>query len=105
MVFITAPSITVARQCAMGMVEAGLAACVNLIPGIESVYWWQNQVHQDQEVLLIAKTTVNQWPLLRDWVKTHHPYEVPEIIQLPIAEGQPDYLSWIAQTVQRPINT
>ncbi len=95
-VFITAPSTEVGEQIAEALLAAKLAACVNIVPAIHSLYTWQGETHNDAEVLCIAKTTAaafegNFIPA----VKAVHPYEVPEIIALPIVMGSPAYLNWI----------
>ncbi|MCA9807983.1 MAG: divalent-cation tolerance protein CutA [Cyanobacteria bacterium HKST-UBA06] len=98
--FVTAPSMAVARQLAHGLVEGKLAACVNLVPGLESIYVWQGKLAQEPEVLLIIKTTQGCWPALQDWVAQNHPYEVPEVIQVPIQAGLPAYLTWVQTSVE-----
>ena len=96
-VMITAPSNEVAAEIADALLSAELAACVNILPPIQSHYIWQGQRQQEEEVLLIAKT---RFELFDDTfihaVKSVHPYEVPEIIALTIAAGSQDYLAWIS---------
>lgn len=94
-VLITAPSEEVALKIARALVEERLAACVNLVPGLTSVYRWQGEVVEDKEVLLIVKTTTFAFPKLKERVLSLHPYTVPEIIALPIAEGHGPYLAWL----------
>jgi periplasmic divalent cation tolerance protein len=98
-VLITVPNQTEAQKIARGLVENQLAACVNIIGGVESVYHWKGAIECDTELLLICKTDLRQWPVLAEWVKAHHPYEVPEIIQLPILAGSASYLQWIGESV------
>jgi len=98
-VLITAPSENEAHLLAKGLVENRLAACVNIVPGITSFYWWKGKVNQDAEYLLICKTTEKTWPQLRDWVVTHHSYTVPEVIALPILAGSDAYMAWLADAV------
>lgn len=98
-VLITVPSEEVARSIARALVEERLAACVNILPGLTSVYRWQGEVVEDQEVLLIVKTTTFAFPRLKERVLALHPYTVPEIIALPIAEGHGAYLSWLRENV------
>jgi periplasmic divalent cation tolerance protein len=98
-VLITAPNQEVAKTIARALVEERLAACVNLVPGLTSVYRWQGEVVEDQEVLLIVKTTTFAFPRLKERVLALHPYTVPEIIALSIAEGHGAYLSWLRENV------
>ncbi len=100
-VLITAPTIECAKKLATGLIEEKLAACVNIIPGIHSVYRWQGQVQEDQEAMLICKTGLEQWEPLQQWVKTNHPYELPEIIQIPISQGLESYLRWIGESLEK----
>lgn len=98
-VLITAPSLEVARTLARALVEEGLAACVNLVPGVTSVYRWQGEVVEEGEVLLVAKTTTFVFPRLKERVLALHPYQVPEILALPVAEGHGPYLAWLRENV------
>lgn len=88
-----------AEKLAHGLVAAQLAACVNIVPGLTSVYSWQGRVQADRECLLIAKTRCERFPQLRDYLGSHHPYETPEIVALPVAAGSSDYLAWIDASV------
>ena len=94
-IFITASSSEEAKKIATALVEEKLVACVNIIPQIKSIYWWESKVCQDDEVLLISKTKQSLFTTIMDRVKALHSYEVPEIISFPISEGSPEYLSWI----------
>ncbi len=76
------------------LVSSGRAACVNILPGVQSIYQWQDQIHQDAEVLMIIKTAWPDLPELFDWLAAEHPYEVPEIISLPGDQILPSYLQW-----------
>lgn len=95
-VLITVPSGGKAESMAEGAVEANLAACVNVIPGVVSIYRWKGRVHRDSESLLVIKTTVSKLKALERWVKARHPYELPEFLALPIASGSKKYLAWLA---------
>ncbi|MER3451132.1 MAG: divalent-cation tolerance protein CutA [Thermus sp.] len=97
-VLITVPTEEKAREIARTLVEEGLAACVNIVSGLTSIYRWQGQVVEDKELLLIVKTTTFRFPALRERVQGLHPYTVPEIIALPIAEGHKDYLDWLRES-------
>ena len=92
----TFPQFTLAKQCAHSLVEKKLAACVNILPTMTSVYAWQGQIETAQEHLLIIKAQANQYVAIETWLKKQHPYDVPEIIALPIEQGLPDYLNWIS---------
>jgi len=94
-VFITAPNVDDARRIATELVSERLAACVNIVPGIESVYTWNDQVEVSAEALLIVKTTGARYDLLERRVKALHQYTTPEIIALKIERGLPAYLKWM----------
>jgi len=94
-VFVTAPTKESGEQMARSLVEAQLAACVNLLPGIRSIYTWEGEVCDETEVLMIIKTQGKLFEMLAESIRTMHPYEVPEIIAMPIVAGNPNYLTWI----------
>ena len=94
-IFITASSAEEAENIATALVEEKLVACVNIIPQIKSIYWWEGKVCKDNEVMLVSKTKRYLFTTLMDRVKSLHSYEVPEIISFPISEGSTEYLSWI----------
>ncbi len=91
----TCPSREVAEDLAQRVVGAGLAACVNILPGLTSVYRWQGAVETASEVLLLAKTTASRYPAL----VAAHPYELPEVIGVSIQAGLPGYLQWIKDSL------
>ena len=95
-VLCTTPKEDVSAALARGLVEAELAACVNIVPAVRSIYRWQGQTHDDAESLLVIKTQSARFEALAAWLREHHPYEEPEIITLPITTGSPSYLAWIA---------
>lgn len=95
LVFITVPSAEVGQDIATLLVDEKLAACVNIVPGISSIYCWQEAIQQDDELLLIAKTRSTLFERLATTVKRVHPYDVPEVIALPILAGSNEYLAWI----------
>jgi periplasmic divalent cation tolerance protein len=98
-IFITAGSKEQADKISRGLVEDKLAFCVNTIPGIQSTYHWEGELHVDEEFLLIVKTRKDRYDALETWVRINHSYEVPEIIALPIERGLPAYLSGIDEWV------
>ncbi|HEY6558577.1 MAG TPA: divalent-cation tolerance protein CutA [Polyangiaceae bacterium] len=94
-VLCTAPDRAVAERLARGVVEARLAACVNLVPDVRSIYRWQGELHDEAEVQLVIKTRIDRFDALEAWLKEHHPYEVPEVIGLSAVAVSMPYLSWI----------
>ena len=84
-----------ARKIGKGMVNAKLAACANIIPGIQSIYRWKGKVVKAQEVLLILKSTRPRYRALEKAIKAMHTYETPEIIALPVKEGLAQYIGWL----------
>ena len=98
----TVGSMPEAERIASALVEQHLAACVNLIPQIKSIYRWQSQVEEASEVLLILKTTAPNLPALQATLRSLHSYSVPEFLVLDIASGSPAYLHWILESVAAP---
>ena len=96
-VLVSVPRGGKAESLAEGMVEARLAACVNILPGAVSIYRWKNRVHRDEESILVVKTTVSRLKALERWVKARHPYEIAEFVCLPVSSGSKEYLSWLAE--------
>jgi periplasmic divalent cation tolerance protein len=96
----TAGSEDEARKLARHLVEHQLAACVNIVPRIESIYRWQGKVESSQEWLLLIKTTAENFPAVRDAIRELHSYELPECVVLTIEEGSPNYLQWLADSVK-----
>ena len=96
LVIANCPDEACANRIALAVVEAGLAACVNLLPRVQSVYRWQGAIESASEVPLLIKTTAGRYGELEAAIRELHPYDVPEIIALPIAQGLPAYLDWLA---------
>ena len=94
-VLVTAPDAEAAARIGRALVEEGLAACANLVPGVRSIYRWQGAVHDDPEVLLILKTRAALSAALAERVRALHPYELPEVIALPVTGGSEPYLDWV----------
>lgn len=95
-ILITVPNAEVGERLARALVEERLAACVNRIPGLISVYRWQGKIERDPEELLVVKTRQELVSAVSERVKTLHPYQVPEIIALPVKDGSAAYLEWVA---------
>jgi periplasmic divalent cation tolerance protein len=95
----TCPDEKVASGIARELVESGLAACVSRLGPVQSTFRWQGAIQDEPEVLLVIKTITARYPELEMRLKSLHPYEVPEIIALPVAAGSAEYLSWLQQAV------
>jgi periplasmic divalent cation tolerance protein len=94
-VLCTCPDPSAAEKLAAGLVDNGFAACVNIFPGIRSIYRWQDELQVDDEVLLLVKTSRDAYPQLERWLLDNHPYDVPEVLALPVETGAADYLAWV----------
>lgn len=99
-VLVTVPTQEKADDLAKLLVMRKLAACVNRSGPVRSVYWWEGKIEEAEEYLLIIKTGRNKFSRLVEEIKNAHPYTVPEIVGLPIIEGNMDYLNWIARSLQ-----
>jgi periplasmic divalent cation tolerance protein len=95
-VLVTAPDLKTARGLAKAALKARLAACANLIPKIESHYWWQGKIESDAEVLIIFKTRKARLGALEKLIKATHPYDTPEFLVLTLDKGSRKYLQWLA---------
>lgn len=98
--YCTTDSQSSANELAASIVEQQLAACVNIIPGITSVYHWDNEIQHDQEWLLLIKTTDEMSEPLKNAILKAHPYDSPELISVNVTDGLPDYLQWVQDTVK-----
>jgi periplasmic divalent cation tolerance protein len=94
-VWVTAPDIQTARRLARAALEARLVACANIVPRIESHYWWQGKLEAGKEVLLVFKTTRRALKALEACILSQHPYETAEFIALPVVAGAKRYLDWV----------
>ncbi len=99
-VYMTAPDMAVAERIADLLVTRRLAACVNVLPGVRSVYWWDGVVERGQEVALIAKTEEDRYRALEQAVLEAHPYDCPCIVALPINRANPEFASWITASTR-----
>ncbi len=95
----TAPDDAAAQSLADGLVEAGLAACVNAIPGVTSTYRWQGKIERDTETQLLIKTRRERFDEVASWISSHHPYDVPEIVALDAENVSESYAKWLAGVV------
>lgn len=90
------PDTATAQSIARALVDAKLAACVNILPAVQSVYRWQGVVEEASEVTLLIKTTQRRYPQLQRAIVAAHPYDLPEVIAWPLHDGYPAYLHWVA---------
>jgi periplasmic divalent cation tolerance protein len=95
LVLTTCPDTEVAERLAQTLVQERLAACVNILPIAKSVYWWKGRVESAAEQLLLIKSMTDAYGSIQKRIRELHPYELPEVIAVPIADGLPDYLAWI----------
>lgn len=98
MVLITTPNLKAAKRVAKAALQARLIACANLVPKIESHYWWQGKIEKSAEVLMIMKTSRKHLKALEKLVLAEHPYDTPEFLVLPLQAGNARYLKWIADS-------
>lgn len=104
-VFTSCNSAEIASNIAESLVGNKLAACVNIINGVESVYQWQGKIEHDQEILLIIKTRKSLFSPLEKAIQEHHNYELPEILAVPIEAGEKNYLNWIQSATLNKLAT
>ena len=95
LVLTTCPDEACAERIAQVLVVEGLAACVNILPPMRSIYTWKGKIEDATEQLLVIKSAAARFPAIRDRLRSLHPYELPEIIAVPIADGLPEYLAWL----------
>ena len=99
-VLTTCPDEAIAARIARDLVESGLAACVSRVGPVHSTYRWQEAVQDEPEVMLVIKTVATRYPELEMRLKSFHPYDVPEVIALPVTSGSAEYLSWLQGAVE-----
>ena len=101
-VFVTTPNVTVARKIAAAALKERLVACANIIPKIESHYWWKGQLESSSEMLMLLKTSKKRLEELERCVMKNHPYDTPEFVAVSLDEGSEKYLSWIDSSLEKP---
>lgn len=94
-VFTTCPNAETAGRIARALVEERLAACVSILPPMQSIYRWKGKVETTTEQLLVIKIAARRFPEVMACIRRLHPYELPEIIAVPVVDGAPDYLAWL----------
>ncbi len=95
------PDVASAEKLARALIEHRAAACVNVLAPCRSIYRWQGEVEQAEEIPLLIKTTAVNYPQVETLVRSLHPYDVPELIAIPITHGLPDYLNWLATETEK----
>ena len=103
LVFTNLPNAEAAGVLARGLVERRLAACVNVMSACTSVYRWKGEVEEAQEVPVLLKTRLARYPEVEAAIRELHPYELPEIVAVPVVRGLPEYLEWVAEETAIPI--
>ena len=98
LVLSTFPDVETARRISRQLVEERCAACANLLPQVESIYWWEGKVESGNETLVLFKTSADRYAALETTLRQLHPYEVPEIISCKIDKGLPEYLRWVVES-------
>ena len=98
--FITVPNLEEGKRLARVFLEERVAACVNIIPQVTSLYWWEGAIQEDPELLLVVKTSQDKLERLMELVRSHHPYQVAEVVSLPIEAGNPPYLQWLEDSLR-----
>jgi periplasmic divalent cation tolerance protein len=101
LVLVTAPSLEVANQLAEGLVTERLAACVNVLPQIISTYVWMGRLEHAEEVLMLIKTRHSRYVALEQYVRAHHPYDTPEIVEIPAGQVAQPYWEWVMKETTR----
>jgi periplasmic divalent cation tolerance protein len=98
----TCPDAGTAARISRSLVESALVACVNIVPGLRSIYRWNDTVQDESEVLMILKTTGPCLAAAREMLLSLHPYDVPEVVALPVADGHDAYLRWVSTSTRAP---
>ncbi|THJ23784.1 MAG: divalent-cation tolerance protein CutA [Nitrospira sp. CG24D] len=98
-VFVTVPGLREGSRISKAILTSRLAACVNVIPGVQSMYQWKGKIVREKEAMLVMKTTRARYQKLEQKIKQLHPYEVPEVIAMPLICGSPQYIEWVKREV------
>lgn len=98
-VFVTVPGLREGNRISRAILTSRLAACVNVIPGVQSMYRWKGKIVQEKEAMLVLKTTRLQYRKLEQKIKELHPYEMPEVIAIPLVYGSFQYIEWVRREV------
>lgn len=98
--YVTTPDETVAKQLARGLIDRKLAACINIIPKITSIYQWEGELNEDSEVMMMIKTGTHCIDEISKYIRENHPYKVAEVISIPIENGNPPYMDFINQSLK-----
>jgi periplasmic divalent cation tolerance protein len=101
LVLSTFPDVETARRIGRQLVAERCTACVNILPQVESIYWWEEKVESATETLVFFKTNADRYPALETMLRRLHPYSVPEIIAVPVTGGLPEYLQWVRKNCAR----
>jgi len=99
-IFCTTPDMESAEDISQKLIESKLAACCNIISNMKSVYFWKNKIQHDQEQLILIKTLASKFTSVQELISAEHPYDLPEIVSVKIADVSKSYLSWITETVR-----
>jgi periplasmic divalent cation tolerance protein len=102
LILVTAGARDDAERLGEALVVEHLAACCSVVPTVHSVYFWEDQLHREHEALLLVKTLESQAEAVQEYVKSHHAYQLPEVLQVQIDGGSPVYLKWLAEQVAKP---
>ena len=100
-VLVTCPTPSSARRMARVLLSKRLVACVNIVPGVDSWFWWKGKIDHSREVLLVLKTVVDKFESVRRSILAHHPYQVPEVLAVASSNGHGPYLEWVRSSVQQ----
>ncbi|WP_324779566.1 divalent-cation tolerance protein CutA [Thiobacillus sedimenti] len=101
LVLTNVPDVAVADKLAHALIESRAAACVNVLAACRSIYRWRGAVETADEIPMLIKTTAASWPQVEAIVRAHHPYEVPELVAVPMTHGLPAYLAWLAKETEK----
>ena len=101
LIYTTLPDLVSAESLAHGLLTEKLVACANIIPQMYSMYWWNDKIHQDQELVVILKTGEDYFERVQAWIKKNHPSDIPCILSWSIEKGDADYVNWLSQSLLR----